>query len=108
MIENINIDIKEEVKSRVEKGADFLDEHYPEWYKEVDDFYLSMGSCSQCVLGQIYGTYLMGLSVLPKMTTRLAMELGFELHKDYDGYIDTSEEYYDLLTEAWKEEIKQR
>lgn len=39
--------------SRVQAGAEWLDEHYPGWEDKVDTFTLSMSAGNQCVLGQV-------------------------------------------------------
>lgn len=40
---------------RVEKGAGFLDRHYPGWWQHIDLGTLEIASCERCVLGQVYG-----------------------------------------------------
>lgn len=40
---------------RVEKGAGFLDRHYPGWWQHMNLGTLDIASCQECVLGQVYG-----------------------------------------------------
>lgn len=43
-----------DVKARVARGADWLDEKYPGWFKVIDLAILDISDCHQCVLGQVY------------------------------------------------------
>lgn len=40
------------ITERVAAGAAFLDEHDPEWWREIDLDALDLGSGARCVLGQ--------------------------------------------------------
>lgn len=42
------------MRERVEKGAAFLDKHYPGWWEHIDLGTLEISSCTTCVLGQVY------------------------------------------------------
>lgn len=46
---------------RVERGAKFLDGVRPDWYKSVEVENLYISSCTECVLGHVYGTYTEGI-----------------------------------------------
>ncbi len=54
----------EVLRERVERGAAFLDEHEPTWWKLLRENQLDLGHCDECVLGQIYGGYGRGLEAL--------------------------------------------
>jgi hypothetical protein len=49
---------------RVERGAALLDGVRPGWEWEMTPEDLDLGSCSTCVLGQLYGHFLKGTNVL--------------------------------------------
>lgn len=42
------------IEQRVADGAAWLDEKYPQWFDKIDLGILDMGSCTRCVLGQVY------------------------------------------------------
>lgn len=47
---------KDEATARVAKGAAHLDQLRPGWFRDVDTGTLTLSSCQQCVLGQLYGS----------------------------------------------------
>lgn len=53
-----------EMDDRVGRGATLLDDKNPGWYRKVDRTRLSMGSYLECILGQLYGTFLTGVGEL--------------------------------------------
>lgn len=97
----------DKLKDRVERGADLLDETEPKWFKRVNMNNLRMGSCTQCVLGQVAGHYFHGIRYLLHIETNEAIEHGFELDDHYND-IASSEMYYTHLDELWLKEIKSR
>lgn len=48
----------ETVEVQVARGAAWLDEHYPDWWKAVDLAVLDVSQCDVCVLGQVYTGYI--------------------------------------------------
>lgn len=48
----------------VANGAAVLDEHRPGWAEEINLDTLRILSCTECVLGQVYGRYGVGLKEL--------------------------------------------
>lgn len=64
------------VEERVRAGARFLDQEDPDWGMKVDPSRLFMESNFRCVLGQVFGSYGMGL-VRFDLTEMQAAELGF-------------------------------
>lgn len=43
--------------ARVARGAEFLDGHFPGWTRRIRLARLRIGSCFDCVLGQMFGAY---------------------------------------------------
>ena len=82
--------------SAVERGALFLDEKRPGWWKEIDVDRLNMGNPVSCVLGQLCGSYGDGLYQLG-ITPAEQFRLGF--------YSPT---FSGLLTEPWEQAIADR
>ena len=52
------------LKQRVKKGASLLDAKKPKWYKKINVKKLNLSSLTNCVLGQLYGGYIFGLTKL--------------------------------------------
>lgn len=50
--------LEQEINEAVAKGATWLDEHYPNWWKAVDLAVLDVSQCDRCVLGQVYTGYI--------------------------------------------------
>lgn len=50
--------LEQEIAEAVAKGATWLDEHYPNWWKAVDLAVLDVSQCDMCVLGQVYTGYI--------------------------------------------------
>jgi hypothetical protein len=42
------------MQARVQRGAAWLDERYPRWYASINLETLSLSTCSQCILGQVW------------------------------------------------------
>ncbi len=94
----------EVLRERVERGAAFLDEHEPMWWKRVDEKRLRLEECEDCVLGQIYGDYVDGLLELSQRSWRCdwAEVHGFDL-----GPANPTSGWRDLDA-LWLEVIAQR
>ena len=45
----------EEARARVARGAAHLDQVRPGWFNRIDVGTLSLGSCWDCVIGQLFG-----------------------------------------------------
>jgi len=52
------------LKDMVTRGALLLDEKVAGWEREIYPDVLDMGDCGMCVLGQIYGDFLVGIASL--------------------------------------------
>lgn len=50
--------------NKVKQAAKFLDKKHPGWYKKIDTFLLQMLSPRYCILGQLYGSSLVGREAL--------------------------------------------
>lgn len=88
----------------VQAGADLLDEKGPsDWRERINPNTLDTDSMTQCVLGQIFGTYLDGMIALfgneDNWIGSINEEHGFERNFDPEC-LDHAQEHYDL-TSAW-------
>jgi hypothetical protein len=116
-------------------GAAFLDRHIQDWATGIYLNVLQLKNCDMCVLGQLFTSYVKGIVHLglqdnhilghdcddPEIT-RLdelmqgrqpsennVFELGFDLPGEYRRVVkDISIAAYADLTDAWREEIKNR
>lgn len=96
-----------ELKKRVKKGIEFLDNEIPDWKQQIKLDELDLGKCRKCILGQLFGDYENGLNELDILYSS-ASDYGFTLSyevmctQDMDeirpGFID--------LTNAWRELLK--
>ena len=103
----------EQVRERVQRGAEYLDSVDPEWYRRVDSETLELEDGRHCVLGQLHGEFRLGLgrshlismSSAPR-TSLSPVAYGF---KCVENVPDEWQAYdYDLLNEAWKEAVRTR
>lgn len=103
----------EKVRERVQRGAAYLDDVDPEWYKHVDAETLELDDGRHCILGQMHGEFRLGLgrSHLISMSSAPRASLspvayGF---KCVEGVPDEWQSYdYELLNEAWTEAVRER
>lgn len=94
------------IKSRVQRGAKLLDERSPGWVYKVKIKELDIGSECHCVLGQVYGGYLVGLEAVG-----VAGAFGPDATHGFDVDMETNQPYevqYVKLTKHWKNEIRKR
>lgn len=90
------------LSERVDRGSKLLDKIEPGWADLIDLNDLNMGVCVDCILGQLYGNYQLGINVLPE--EQLPEYYGFNIPFDL-----SIERYsYYALGQAWKEEILKR
>lgn len=47
----------DDVRIRVARGAQYLDQVQPDWWRRIDVGTLALNSCSVCVVGQLFGSY---------------------------------------------------
>jgi hypothetical protein len=100
-------------RERVARGAAYLDDADPGWYRRVDPQTLSLSSGRHCVLGQLHGEFRLGLgrSHLVSMSSAPRASLspvayGFKCVEGVPPEWQNRD--YDLLTEAWTEAVRTR
>ena len=85
------------IEERVARGARLLDQVRPGWRTEICIGTLDIGSCTECVLGQLYGTYDDGVeSAFPPESLVGPTACGFNFWTAREA---------SLLEEAWTDEI---
>lgn len=85
--------------SVVAKGIQFLDKNYSgDWRSKLDLDELDLGSCSVCVLGQLFGSYDTGLNEMGLDESRYGDENAYSL-----GF-NTSDSMA-ALTKAWRDAL---
>ena len=52
------------ISKAIKRGVALLDRHDQNWSIRIDLYTLSMGSCYECVLGQLYGDFAAGCRAL--------------------------------------------
>ena len=93
------MDTRLEYIARASDGADLLDVHGPDgWRDKIDLSALDMKDVRFCVLGQVYGTYYIGLNDL-NLNDDATPDYGFNL--PFPALI--REEEWRMLTEAWRQ-----
>jgi hypothetical protein len=103
----------EEASQRVARGAAFLDEADPGWYRRVDATTLELSSGSACVLGQLHGEYRLGLGrsrlVDPSSAPLASLspsDYGFQAVYGADAALQDRD--YGYLNRAWQKEVRRR
>lgn len=76
--------------AQINAGIKLLDSEVPNWRGKIDIDELDLGSCSVCVLGQVFGDYDDGIEALGVS----GYDYGFNTMSDMSG-----------LTAAWKEAL---
>jgi|GEM_PF-4124044 len=84
--------------ARVKSGAELLDAMNPEWFIKVSTKKLQMNNPCQCVIGQLYKTYNLGLAALG-----VDRYLEREIDYGFDSHVGTAS-----LTVHWQREIEAR
>jgi hypothetical protein len=104
---------------RVKRGAALLDEKRPGWAGRIALDRLAMGSCSACVLGQIFGGFDLGVHALRQgLSPRISVfeheptwdwsgEQGFSIPLDQIGDVSDREQYK-RLADLWRAEVRAR
>lgn len=85
--------------ARVRAGAAWLDANHEGWRRRVFVDELKMSSDSECLIGQLFGSYYRMLSK-EMLTTNQAYAFGF-----YETGLLRYWIQYPLLTKAWKQEL---
>ena len=102
-----------DARRRVQRGASFLDETRPGWWRDVDDFALDLASDGACVLGLLHGSFRLGLARSGVFSVSSAprasfspVEMGFFCIPQIDEVLQETD--YELLNRAWRDEIALR
>lgn len=92
-------------KEAVKAGVGFLNRTQgARWPSRIDTNVLDMGSCINCVIGQLYGYYGQGMRELGLYEVGFSSRYGFNWHA---GYGNTNDRALRLLTRLWKKKIQQ-
>lgn len=102
-----------DARVRASRGARYLDEVAPGWADDVDLWSLDLAHGSTCVLGQLHGSFSMGLGRAGVFSLSSAprasfspVDLGFHC---IQGVCEALQEQdYEYLNHAWHEEIEKR
>lgn len=95
---------EEHLKDYVSAGAELLDRKRPDWFLHVSLDNLDLGSCYECVLGQLYGAYATGADQLElDWDDDEPTRLGFSAHGLPCGDLN-----YPELTRLWIVQIQYR
>jgi len=103
----------ENARQRVKRGALYLDKIEPWWYKRIDPEKLQIGTGFSCILGQLYGSYLAGLS-RARLVDSNRMP-GSNLQSEQYGFSSDpgvcevlQEQDIENLNQAWQEVLDER
>lgn len=104
---------KAQVRARVHRGAEYLDEVDPGWHARVNARTLELEDGQHCVLGQLHGGFRLGLGRSQVLSLSSApraslspVDYGF---KCVEGVSDAWQARdYELLTAAWREAVRRR
>src|SRR5688572_15387979 len=97
MIQNINY------KEQIQNGIKLLNEKVPNWRNVINLEELDLYSCTNCVLGQVYGGYRSGLHEL-NLSKKSSEHYGFRV-SDVDNIDHSYATDYEQLTQEWLKEL---
>jgi hypothetical protein len=92
-----------DARSRVLAGAAFLDEEHPGWHTRIDADRLDMRNFENDVIGQLYGSYPMGLDELG-LSDEQAWMFGFDVLPSDPSWSRA----YRELDDEWRRVISER
>ncbi|PSQ98506.1 MAG: hypothetical protein BRD48_07000 [Bacteroidetes bacterium QS_9_68_14] len=103
----------ERARRRAARGAAYLDDVDPGWHRRLDLGALALEDGAGCVLGQLHGTFRRGLGrarlFCPGSAPRASLSpVAHGFHCVHAGDEETEARDYELLDEAWQEEVRQR
>lgn len=93
----------EQILRYVSNGAQLLDRIMPDWFTKINCANLDISSDCQCVLGQLFGLYVVGRDIL-HFDVYASRDHGFTLLRDHWPVPATFED----LNAAWRDEIGKR
>lgn len=101
------------VRERVQRGASYLDDVDPEWYRHVNSETLELDDGQHCVLGQLHGEFRLGLGRSHLINVSSAPRASLSpVSYGFKCVEDVPEEWqaydYELLNEAWTEAVRAR
>lgn len=88
--------------ARAHRGARILDQERSEWYWHIDPTRLDLRSSMDCVLGQVYGSFLAGSIVLSLHTGETGGE-DWLIEHGFQALFSQGK-----LVRAWRDEIDRR
>lgn len=92
---------------RVRAGVQLLDAcNSPDWRDRINIVRLDLSDVSMCVLGQVYGSYGLGVRRLHLEATD-EFAYGFHAQVPRRGSSIPSARIWPLLTEAWKQALRE-
>lgn len=84
-----------QIPDEIKAGMELLDREMPGWREKINPNLLNLGHCKQCILGQLFRRFDIGVDLLG-----VRPELyGFEVYPILGSGID---EKYKQLTAAWR------
>lgn len=95
------------VRNRVQRGATWLNEHFPEWRGTIDAYQLDLENGRVCILGQCFGHFEEVVQdeeddeAQEPLTNRQARLLGFDVENEDCN----NPAAWSLLTEEWLREL---
>jgi len=91
-------------EARVARGVALLDEKCPDWRTRVNPDILDLHSDTDCVVGQLYGSYPAGWPALGLTSRVQATRYGFDAvtGDQWPSVALGNEAEIDALTEAWR------
>jgi len=90
---------------KARRGAQYLDEAKPDWWRKINKDLLDMANFYSCLLGQLYGDYSIGREKLGIGHLRIH-RLGFYTSLfNYFWLLLCGKSPFKILTEAWRKEI---
>lgn len=104
---------EEKVRERVQRGAEYLDEVDPGWYRRIDAETLELEDGRHCVLGQLHGEFQLGLGRSDVLTLSSAPRASLSpVTYGFKCVEGVSEEWqardYELLTQRWRGAVRER
>ena len=100
-------------RGRVARGAAYLDEMDPGWAERIDVWSLDLAHGNTCILGQLHGSFPLGLGRAGLFSLSSAPRAGFSpvdlgFHCVQGVCEALQEQDYEYLNEAWHAEIEAR
>jgi len=100
-------------RRRAARGAAYLDDADPGWHRRLDTGALALEDGERCVLGQLHGRFRAGLGRARLFNVGSAPRaslspVAYGFHCVRTGDADAERRDYDLLNEAWHDEVHRR